>query len=238
MTRLLYVVATSAFLIGLAAGILILTDKDMRAASAAMKASALLSVLLRGLFACGVIAGLAGFISSRESSATEKPRRVVRVLNWLALAVLAISLVDASLSIVEMDGYFYDGADKASAFLRVFVPGLFYAGIIIGFATVISLRSENHHAATRRRNALYLAAVLVLGAAIAIATMTVSDLGEYASLSAKASFFLTLFLQNGVLYGGVLAGLAAYISSQRKNETDPGELDSGTTVTDDWIPSP
>jgi len=215
--QILYWIARIALLTGCAAAILTLEDPDMESVSHPIKTSTFLTMLLSGIAGCGLVAGLGGFIASSRSNIDREKQRIVPTLFALALAAFGLSIATASLNISQLDTYFFDITDRVSQFLGTFLDGLLYMGVIAGFAIIITLRAgKEGSGGTAWVVSFYIAAIIAFSIGIANGILFISDLGDYASGTGKATFFLIMFLDSGIMYGGILAGLGVYISSLLK----------------------
>lgn len=152
------------------------------------------------------------FISSEWMGFTQI---LPRVLYLGAIIALALSLFLAIYAAFPHDSH------PTPTYLTVLVinqlgSGIFYAGILIGLAGVISTQNDTKQ--LLRRKVLYIAAgvLLVLGIILVALNMFSNNTD---SIADKIYYALKNFLYTGLFEGGVIAGLAALNSPWTDNKT-------------------
>jgi hypothetical protein len=147
-----------------------------------------------------------------------------QVLPWLlylgALCVLVFQLYVAIDSLISNP--YYISAFSYRSFIEDLAHGVFWSGILIGLAGIVSTQKDNRQA-RRLRNGLYLAAGALLCTSIVtmilhMFTNTLSST-DSVSIAERIYWALSSFLYIGLFEGGILAGLGALNSPRHKHET-------------------
>ena len=221
LVRLLYLVAALAFFTGLAAAILLITSESAYIESGKDKAIAFMLIFGIGLFAAGTAAGFAAILVPASGSRRIYRAAIQGVLYLAALATFGMLTASAALTMSEM-GPFYDATEKALQFLPTFIMALLFGGVIAGFAGIVSPGSSARPGRASFTSVLLsVTAIVTFGVGTAIAVLSMNDMGSQADGAEKASSFLFLFAQYGLLYGAIPAGFAGYILYRRAKAASP-----------------
>jgi hypothetical protein len=252
---------------GLAAAIVVITSDSVNGSDASDKALMFLLLVRYGVFAAGLIAGLAGLVQSYRSREAGDGGAIVGFLYFWAFVSFVIATAAAGVTVYKMSdssggyGGGPDASDKASAFIPYFIQGVFFAGVMVGVARWVSLLRTDQDE-EKGRGFLYFLAFFVfcLGLALASLAITGSNGGEssffallygqmYASVlvswldlalctTEKAAMFLTIFVPTGLLCGCVLAGLAAITPKRWQGNLGMKCAHCGKEISSDWKACP
>jgi len=115
-----------------------------------------------------------------------------------------------------MGEFDYGAPESFTIFLAIFFQGLFYSGLLLGFAGVISawFKVQDLYF-SKTVGALYILSVAIFIISFILAILLISEDNYYYDASDKAAIFL-MMMATGVVYGGILASFG-FISSRLRS---------------------